>query len=59
MNTRIVKEFKHMQEKLNEVVRQLDMIIQMRYEDNGNQIADLQEMMIESAYESTLADLGL
>lgn len=59
MTEDVVKEFAHMQQKLNSAVQRLDSLNNVQHLDNADQISDLQELMIDSIYDETLSDLGL
>ncbi len=48
-----------MQNQINATIRRVDNYFDNNHRDNAEQIADLQDMMIEQTYEDTLEDLGL
>ena len=59
MTAEMVKEFKHISERILDSERKIDYLYSMLHKDNADQIGELQEYMIENEYEKTLDDLDV
>lgn len=59
MTNSLLKQLTVMQNQINETIRRVDNFGVNNHLDNADQISDLQDMMIEQAYEKTLEDLDI
>lgn len=48
-----------MKEQINDAIQRLDRFSGNNHKENADQIADLQELVVDEAYTETLNDLGL
>ena len=58
-NMQLQKTLTRMKEQINDAIQRLDRFSGNNHKENADQIADLQELVVDEAYTETLNDLGL
>ena len=59
MEKETMREFKRMQEKLNDLGNRIDNRASEMHQSSADQISDLQELAVNNAYEQMLSELGV
>ena len=59
MDVEVVKALKNMNDTINDLVRRVDNMSYAHYQENAEQITDIEEIVVDGLYEDTLEEFDV